>query len=378
MAHGGENVGVGWIDRLLEGREERPALQDSDAGQLPAACQVVHQRATLEPPLAVAEGQVVEVGGQEAVPAVVDHITVIHARIEAVGEKAAAGDGKGAGRGPSGIGKVPGKGVTGVEGDRLAAVARDLGRSAGVVALGGVHDALDYGPTGIGTAVGGLRVTKRVGRHLVQIPHGLEIPAAAARIGEADAEGVAQILLDGQVPLLHRRVDVMDGEGVVEVGGSRGAAGQRVEGIGEGEQRRDSIGVVVLVVSGQITGMDSPAGDQREAQRSFNEASPASAHDGLVAAQRPPGKAQPRAPIRLVRIPQRPRKPGLRGGQDGRGRNGIGKLRGLEGLGLRVGHHHRSMYRLAANGGAVIGIEDGGVETGLADRRVKLVAQPQV
>ena len=217
----------------------------------------------------MAEGQVVEIGGQKAMPAVVDHVAVIQAGMKAVGEKAAAGHGKGAGRGPAGVGKVAREGVACVEGDRLAAVARDLGRSAVVVAFGGVHHALNHGPTRIGAAAGGLVITKGVGRHLVEILHSFKVPAVAAGIGEAHADAAAQILLHGQVPLLNGGVDVVDGEGVVEVGGSGGAAGKGIEGIGEGEQRGNSVGLVVLVVSGQITGVDGPAGDQREAERSF-------------------------------------------------------------------------------------------------------------
>ncbi len=45
LADGGEDVGVGRIDRLLEGREERAALKDGDAGQLPAASYSVDQSA---------------------------------------------------------------------------------------------------------------------------------------------------------------------------------------------------------------------------------------------------------------------------------------------------------------------------------------------
>jgi hypothetical protein len=44
------------------------------------------------------------------------------------------------------------------------------------------------------------------GRYLVEILHGFEVLAVAAGIREAHADAAAQILLDGQVPLLDRGV----------------------------------------------------------------------------------------------------------------------------------------------------------------------------
>ena len=44
----------------------------------------------------------------------------------------------------------------------------------------------------------------------------------------------------------------------------------------------------------------------------------------------------------------------------------------------RVGHHHRAANRLAANRGAVIGLEDGGVIVSFPDGRVQFVAQAKV
>ena len=40
LAHRGEDVGIGRVDGLLIGREERAGLQDGDAGQLPIADQM--------------------------------------------------------------------------------------------------------------------------------------------------------------------------------------------------------------------------------------------------------------------------------------------------------------------------------------------------
>ena len=221
----------------------------------PPSCQPPATRvrpvAGAKPALAVAEGQVVEISGQEAMAAVVDDVAVVEAGMEAVSQKAAAGDGEGVGRGAAGVGEVAGEGVAGVEGERLAAVARDLDGAAGVVAEGGIGDALDNAPAGIGTVIGdqravvgdagaggrrcgvGVVVAEGVGGNLVEVDHGFKILAVAAGVREAHADAVAQVLLEGQVPLLHGGVFVVDGKGVVEAGGSGGAAGGGVERIGK-------------------------------------------------------------------------------------------------------------------------------------------------
>ena len=252
--------------------------------------------------------------------------------MEAVGEEAAARNSKGVGRRSSGVRQVSGEGVAGIEGEPPAAVARELYRAARVVAHRSIHDALDHCPGGIGAIAADLRVAGGVGRDLVQVFHGFKVLPVAAGIRQAHAEAVAQVLLQGQVPLLHGRVLVVDGEGVVEVGGAAGAACRRVEGIGEREQRRHAARVVVLVIGGQIAGVDGPARDQRETQRRLDETSPAAANDGLVVGEGPPGKAQARTPIRLVCITKRFWDPCLRSRHDRRGRNGAGKLRRLKGL----------------------------------------------
>ena len=142
------------IDGMLIGREEGAALKDGDSGQLPAAGQSVKPARGREPGLAVAEGQVVEIGGKEAVAAVVDDVAVIEAGMKTVSKKVAAGNRKGAGRGAAGVGEVAREVVACVEGERLAAVAGDFDGAAVVVAAGGIRDALDDGPAGIGAMVG--------------------------------------------------------------------------------------------------------------------------------------------------------------------------------------------------------------------------------
>ena len=144
------------------------------------------------------------------------------------------------------------EGVAGVEGDSASAVAGYLDGSAGVVALGGVCDALDHAPAGIGAVIGdqrtivgdasasgcgrrrSVRVTDVVGRHLVQVFHGFEVLAVAACVGDPHADAVSEVLFERHVPLLYRGVFVMDGEGVIEACGSGGTTGACVERVGEG------------------------------------------------------------------------------------------------------------------------------------------------
>ncbi len=186
--------------------------------------------------------------------AVVYDVAVVEAGIETVSKEAAAGDGEGVGRGATCVGEVAREGIAGVECERLTAAARDLNCPAVVVAQGGIDDALDDCPAGIGAVIGdecsaardacaagrgrgiGIAVTDGVGWNLVEVGHGFEVLAVAAGVREAHSDAAAQILLEGQVPLLDGGVFVVDGKGVVEVCGSGGAAGGGVEGIGEREQ----------------------------------------------------------------------------------------------------------------------------------------------
>ena len=352
LADGGEDVGVGRIDALLVGREKRAALKDRHAAQLPVAGDAVERAPGVEPALAFAEGQIVEPGHQEAMPAVVDDVAVVEAGMEAVGEKTAAGHAEGVGRGAAGVGEIAREGVAGVEGERLAAVARDLDCAARIIALRQVANALDHAPAGIGAVVvdegsavgdtGGcgcgtglsVEVAPGVGRNLVEIDHRLQILPVAGGVREARADGVAEVLLQGQIPLLHVGVVIVDGESIVESGGSSRASGAgAVDGGGEGEQRRSSVGG--LVVGGHVAGVNGPAGDQRKSQRRFDETSPAAAQHCLAAAVRLPRKAQPRPPIGVVGGSQPFRNAGLCGGKDGCWRNG-GQQRGRR-LRLRLG-----------------------------------------
>ncbi len=74
FADGGEDVGVGGIDRLLIGREEWAGLQDGDAGELPAADDAIDRTAGGKPAAIAAEGQIVEPCGEEAMAAIVHYV----------------------------------------------------------------------------------------------------------------------------------------------------------------------------------------------------------------------------------------------------------------------------------------------------------------
>ena len=139
----------------------------------------------------------------------------------------------------------------------------------------------DAGTGGRRSGIGRV-IADGVGGNLVEVNHGLEVLAVAAGVRETQSDAVAQVVLEGQIPLLYGGIFVVDGESVVEVGGSCGTAGSGVEGIGERKQGGHAVGCVFLVVSGEEARMDGPARDQREAERGFNEASPAAAENGLL------------------------------------------------------------------------------------------------
>ena len=264
--------------------------------------------------------------------AIIGDVAVVEAGMEAVSEVGAAGDGKGVRCGSAGVGEIAGEVIAGVEGDALAAVARDFDGGAGIVALGGILDALDDAPTGIGAVVGnqgavtesagagsrctgvGVGVAKGIGRHLIEVHHSLKVLAVAAGVGEPHASIVAQILFESQVPLLYGRILVVDGKGVIEASGPGGTARGGVEGICKAQERGGGAGLEILIIGADVTCMDGPAGDERKAQRRLNEAAPSAAHHSMVVAVGTPSEAEARTPIGSVGVTQRLGKSGLRRG----------------------------------------------------------------
>ena len=119
-----EDIGIRRVDGLFIGREEWTALKDRNSRQLPVTRQHPGRAALGQPALAGAEGQIVEIRRQKALPSIVDHVAVVEAGIESVGEKTAAGHGKRGGRHAACIGKVACEHVTQVEAQRLLAVPR--------------------------------------------------------------------------------------------------------------------------------------------------------------------------------------------------------------------------------------------------------------
>ena len=63
------------------------------------------------------EGQIVKIGDQEAMTAIVDDVAIVEAGMKAVREKAAAGNRECVRRGAAGVGEIAREGVAGVEGE---------------------------------------------------------------------------------------------------------------------------------------------------------------------------------------------------------------------------------------------------------------------
>ncbi len=159
----------------------------------------------------------------------------------------------------------------------------------------------------------------------------------AAAVGEAHADVVAEVLLDGHVPLLDAGVAVVDGKGVVEAGGAGVVAGGCVEGVGERDERRDTVVLIVLVVGADEAGVNGPSGDEGEAEGRLDEAAPSAADDGAIVAVGTPGEAMRGPMSEVVSVAERGGNAGLRRGENGRGRDGGEEvLRGI-GKGLLVG-----------------------------------------
>ncbi len=125
--------------------------------------------------------------------------------------------------------------------------------------------------------------------------------------------------------------------------------------------------------------MDSPAGDQRKAERSFNEASPAAAKNGLLVAEWPPGKAESRTPVCFIGITQIRRNAGLCRGKDGRGRDGALKSRWTRMIRRKSwGLQPLPEPLIRRVPGAVNRIKGGAVGVNVVDGRVQFIAQPKI
>jgi len=78
--HGVENAGSGRVVGGLSWRQERAALHDNYAGELPTAEYAIHQAvAVAEELLSSAERQFVKIGRQEAVTPIINDVSVVEA-----------------------------------------------------------------------------------------------------------------------------------------------------------------------------------------------------------------------------------------------------------------------------------------------------------
>lgn len=155
----------------------------------------------------------------------------------------------------------------------------------------------------------------------------------------------------------------MNGERVIEAGRPGRAAWRlRRKGIAERELRGYAICLVVLAEDANVARVDGPSGDEREAQRAFDEASPAAAQYGLLVAIGTPCKSQPRAVVVLVGVAERLRQPRLLRGEGLRGSDGVHEVCRLERLRFRIRHYYRAVnHRPIGSRPVVIRQEERGV-----------------
>ncbi len=151
--------------------------------------------------------------------------------------------------------------------------------------------------------------------------------------------------------------------------GHRGGKGTR-ESDGRTAARR-GLRLVGVVHEARTYG---PSGNQREAERLFDKASPPSAKYGLVCTVKPPGEAEAWTKVFLVGIAQSLRNSGLGGGDDRRWGNGRGKVRRGVAQCFLVRYHDRAGNSIHV----VTGQEGGRVVVGVFERRMQLVTQTEI
>src|SRR5580704_9610061 len=109
---------------------------------------------------------------------------------------------------------------------------------------------------------------------------------------------MAEVLFKGEVPLLDRWIDVMDGECVLE----GGAPGDNGGGERTGERDRRTTAGRGLRLAGVVHEARTygPTGNERKAERLFDKTPPPAAEHRLVCARKPPGEAYPWTEIFLI------------------------------------------------------------------------------
>ena len=153
-------------------------------------------------------------------------------------------------------------------------------------------------------------------------------------------------MFEGQVPLLYRRILVVDGKRIFEACRPRLVQVRR-KGRREAEVLPAAVGgVVSILVQRNKAGTHRPAGNQGEAQRRFDKPSPPAADHGAVVMVRPPRKPDARTIVALIGVAQLLRKAGLRGRQDRRRCNRRSEPRIGIRKSLRIRHRHSAMNTL--------------------------------
>src|SRR5580700_6455552 len=122
---------------------------------------------------------------------------------------------------------------------------------------------------------------------------------------------MAEILLQGKVPLLHRWIGVVDGKGILEACASGHGGGEGTRKSDGWTTSRRSLRLIRVVHEARTY---CPSGNQREAEGLFDKASPSPAKHGFVCAGEPPSEAQTGTKVLLVGIAQSLRNAGLGSG----------------------------------------------------------------
>src|SRR4051794_24120483 len=163
----------------------------------------------------------------------------------------------------------------------------------------------------------------------------------AAVIGKPYGRTESKVALYSEVPLVHLGVLKVKIACLLEELSSR-LRQLRGEWIGECECRVSIHNG--LVIESLVSAVNGVRRTEQSAQRSLNEPSVAAANYCLSVGKRPPGKANARTEVGLLRKTQARRDSQLRGRQNRRARNGSCEIRVQNLERLLVGDDHSAIY----------------------------------
>ena len=206
----------------MDRRQERAALGIAIPASFPATHDPVEDSTGIpEKFLALFDGKLIEIGDQETVPAIEDHVPIIEIGAEPISHIRT-----GLGRQGGGIAAACGREVSGehIATLELQTIPETFVRVCGeavVVAPRAIGSALDNLPVLEGAPLPGpVVVPQSVGLNLVEVLHYFQIAAVVPDVREAKTCPKAEFTLQGQVPLLDTRVYVVNRKCIVEASGA--------------------------------------------------------------------------------------------------------------------------------------------------------------